>query len=160
MFQNLHKFIQDVEVDDLHLKKEDKKALLSRKINDDGIRELIDDDLIVYVYTYGKKFTYHIYSAYYWNNEHLQFKIENGQIVPRLQTKEDIKKYIEETKNPKTLKYLLYNEDKFDEITEDSRILTMSTSIKDNKENRLLVQAVLVNEEDIQEEYGEGKYFR
>ena len=149
MFQNLHKFMQDVDVKDLHLSEENEKELLSKKINEDNIRELDEDDLITEIYTKsGRKLTFRIYSAYYWTDEHLQFYVKDGKIGFKLQNPEEIAKYINDTKNPQSLKYLVYN---VDDVDENSKILTMSTSIKGNENSRLLVQAVLLNEEDIQE---------
>ena len=149
MFQNLHKFMQDVDVKDLHLSEENEKELLSKKINEDNIREFNEDDLITEIYTKsGRKLIFRIYSAYYWTDEHLQFYVKDGKIGFKLQTPEEIAEYIANTKNPKSLRYLVYD---VDDVDENSKILTMSTSIKGNENSRLLVQAVFLNEENIQE---------
>ena len=147
MFQNLHMFSQDVEIKDLHLKEHNEKNLLSRDINDEGIRQLTDDDLTGYIVLKDKKIKFRIYSAYYGSDEHLQFYLENGVLKLKLQTKEERDEYIRNSKDPKSLTKVLYNEE---DVNEDSRILTMSTSISNNPTNRLIVQAVFTEEENVQ----------
>ena len=78
----------------------------------------------------------------------MQFYVKDGKIGFKLQTPEEIAEYIANTKNPKSLRYLVYD---VDDVDENSKILTMSTSIKGNENSRLLVQAVFLYEENIQE---------
>ena len=173
MFENLHKFMQDVEVKDLHLSKETEEDLLKKEIDEEGLRKFDKDDLEFKIYLKDKVLTYRIYASYYWTDEHLQFYVENGEIKLKLQTPEEIKKYIDTSKEPKTLNSIIYHTDVYvdkntnkisnteiettftekkdviDALDENSRILTLSTSITDNATNRLLVQAVLVDEKEL-----------
>lgn len=142
MFENLHMFSQDVDVEDLHLSEENEKTLLSRIIDADGIRQLTEDDLYVYVTVKDWVMKYRIYSAHYANDDHLQFYLDDGLLQLKLQTQEEVNAYIDMTLNPMTMSSVMYDAE---DVTHESSILTMSTSIKDDDNGRLLVHGVLVD---------------
>jgi sortase B len=93
----------------------------------------------VYIYIGDKVLVYEVYAAYTAGDEHIlntnDFTTEEG----RLAYLESIVKDGQESAN--------YREDV--ELTTDSHLLTLSTCVTGKSKNRFLVQAVLLNEDEL-----------
>lgn len=92
----------------------------------------------VYIYTEDRLLVYEIFAACEHSDEHILYAhdyfADSGEL----------EEYMEETRNARAMGSVA-REDV--EVTEDSRILTMSTCISNKPNNRFLVQGVLVNGE-------------
>lgn len=90
------------------------------------------------IYTPETKYTYEIFGAYTYDDRHIlsSFNFENSKIC---------NDYIEDIFNRKDMSANFREENK---LTEDSKILTLSTCIKGKDDKRFLVQAVLINEDE------------
>ncbi len=109
MFQDLHNFRQDA---------------------------FFEENEYIYVYTPDRKLTYHIFSAYVYDNRHIlnSFDFTNEEVVAQ---------YFEDCLNPRS-----YDQNVREgiELTTDDKIITLSTCIGDEN-YRLLVQGVLIKDE-------------
>ena len=94
----------------------------------------MNDNLYVYISTPDKQFIYRIYSVYYGDNKNITYTND-------FSSKETIEKYIETTKNPRSMNRKIYNTE---DVNKDSNILILSTCVANQPENRLLVNCVLV----------------
>lgn len=102
-----------------------------------GDSEYMDSHPYVYVYTEEKLLVYEIFAAHEYSDKHLLFNKDYTD-------SEVFEDYIEEIKDVHGMSHVLKEGV---EITEDSRILTMSTCISSKPNNRFLVQGVLLNGE-------------
>ena len=96
----------------------------------------LEQDPYVYMYTDGHTCVYRIYAAYYYDDR-------NITQVYDFTDREDLEKYIEETKKPRSM---AEQTAKTDEVDISDRILTLSTCVAGQPSERLLVQAVLEHE--------------
>ena len=102
-------------------------------------REFFENYPYVYIYTKDRVLVYEIFAAYQTGDAHIlhtnDFLTDEG----RLQYLETIVKYTDDSakvRNPV-------------ELSVDSHLLTMSTCVSRQADKRFLVQAVLLNEEDL-----------
>ena len=98
--------------------------------------DALEQDPYVYMYTDGHTCVYRIYAAYYYDDR-------NITQVYDFTDREDLEKYIEETKKPRSM---AEQTAKTDEVDISDRILTLSTCVAGQPSERLLVQAVLEHE--------------
>ena len=98
--------------------------------------DALEQDPYVYMYTDGHTCVYRIYAAYYYDDR-------NITQVYDFTDQEDLEKYIEETKKPRSM---AEQTAKTDEVDISDRILTLSTCVAGQPSERLLVQAVLEHE--------------
>ncbi len=100
--------------------------------------EFFEQNKEIYIYTPDKKYSYEIFGAYTYDDRHIlsSFNFENIKIC---------NDYIEEIFNRKDMSANFREDIK---LTEDSKILTLSTCIKGKDDKRFLVQAVLINEDE------------
>lgn len=110
MFQNLHKFSDSA---------------------------FFDSNEYFYIYTPSRKLTYHIFSAYIYDDRHILNSFDFSD-------KEVFAKYIEEARDPKSTNK---NTRKSVEVTADDKIVTLSTCVGYDANARYLVQGVLVKDE-------------
>lgn len=88
---------------------------------------------------------FRIFAAYRTNAAHLDYAYENGDVVSKLSDEEEVEKYIESAKNPRSMKSRTF--DASDVDPKKSRILTLCTCVPDDENGRLLIQAVLIDEQ-------------
>lgn len=100
--------------------------------------EFFDKNTEVYVYTPEKTFTYKIFAAYKYDDRHLlkSFDFKDKQVF---------KEYLEMVKSTREMISHIRTEQK---VTEEDRIVTLSTCVGGQSENRYLVQAVLTDERE------------
>ena len=98
--------------------------------------DALEQDPYVYMYTDGHTCVYRIYAAYYYDDR-------NITQVYDFTDREDLEKYIEETKKPRSM---AEQTAKTEEVDISDRILTLSTCVAGQPSERLLVQAVLEHE--------------
>jgi len=96
----------------------------------------LDDAPYVYMYTDGHTFVYRVYAAYYYDDR-------NITQVYDFTEREDLEKYIEDTKKPRSMSE---QTSKTDEVDTEDHILTLSTCVAGQPGERVLVQAVLEHE--------------
>lgn len=102
-----------------------------------GDSEYMDSHPYVYVYTEEKLLVYEIFAAYEYSDKHLLYNKDYTD-------SEIFTGYLEEIQDVKGMSHVLKEGV---ELSEDSRILTMSTCISTKPNNRFLVQGVLLNGE-------------
>lgn len=102
-----------------------------------GNIEYMESHPYVYVYTEEELLVYEIFAAYEYSDKHLLYNKDYTD-------KEIFEKYLEEMQDIQGMSHVLKEGV---ELTEDSRILTMSTCISTKPNNRFLVQGVLLNGE-------------
>ena len=100
--------------------------------------DFFDKHKNVYVYTPDKIYTYTIFAAYKYDNRHL-LKSFN------FKDKEVFENYL---KNVLSTRQMISHIRKDQKVTADDRILTLSTCVGGEPDNRYLVQAVLTDERD------------
>ncbi len=93
----------------------------------------------IYVYTGDKVLIYEIFAAYTTDNAHILYMNDFSTVEGRAQ-------YLEEITNQKAV---TGNIRPGVICSADSRILTLSTCVKGKSKNRFLVQAVLLNEDEL-----------
>ena len=96
----------------------------------------LENEPYVYMYTDGHTFVYRIYAAYYYDDRNIT---QNYDFTDS----EDLEKYIEDTKKPRSM---AEQTSKTDEVDTEDRILTLSTCVAGQPGERVLVQAVLEHE--------------
>ncbi len=99
-------------------------------------KDFFEANKYIYIYTPGHILTYEIYAAYKFDARHLLYSYNYDD-------KEVFKEYIEMTKNPKSTMVNVRSET---QVTENDRIITLSTCINDD-DYRYLVQGVLINDQ-------------
>lgn len=92
----------------------------------------------VYVYTPDKIYTYTIFAAYKYDNRHLLKSFDFSD-------KDVFENYL---KNVLATRQMNSHIREDQEVTADDRILTLSTCVGGEPDNRYLVQAVLTDERD------------
>lgn len=96
----------------------------------------LPDHPYVYIYTSDRVLRYRIYAAYRYDDRHLLYSFDYA-------TEEGRNGYLRETGNIRSLTAL---RDDQVEVTAQDNIITLSTCVGSQAENRYLVQAVLVND--------------
>ena len=96
------------------------------------------DNRYVYIYTPGMVRVYEIYSAYPYDDRNIMKSFDFAE-------QEELKKYIEESQHPRSMEAMMREGA---EVTQESKILTLSTCIAGQTDARFLVQAVLIYEEN------------
>ena len=99
-------------------------------------KEFFDNNKYMYIYTPGHILTYEIYAAYRFDNRHILYAYD-------FTDKEVFAEYIEMTKNPKSA---IVNVREETNVTENDRIVTLSTCITSD-DYRYMVQGVLINDQ-------------
>lgn len=102
-------------------------------------REFFENYPYVYIYTKDRVLVYEIIAAYQTGDAHILHTNDFSSDEGRLQYLETIVKYTDDSakvRNPV-------------ELSVDSHLLTMSTCVSRQADKRFLVQAVLLNEEDL-----------
>ena len=102
-----------------------------------GDSEYMDSHPYVYVYTEEKLLVYEIFAAYEYSDKHLLYNKDYTDSAI-------FAGYLEEIQDVHGMNHVVKEGV---EVTEDSRILTMSTCISTKPNNRFLVQGVLLNGE-------------
>lgn len=97
-----------------------------------------EENRYVYIYTPGKTRVYEIYSAYPYDDRNIMASFDFSD-------EKDLEKYLEESRHPRSMEAMVRDGI---EVTEESKVITLSTCIADQTEMRFLVQAVLIYEED------------
>lgn len=100
--------------------------------------DFFDKHKNVYVYTPDKIYTYTIFAAYKYDNRHLLKSFD-------FKDKEVFENYL---KNVLSTRQMISHIRKDQKVTADDRILTLSTCVGGEPDNRYLVQAVLTDERD------------
>ncbi len=98
-------------------------------------REFFDKNKYIYIYTRGHILKYEIFAAYKSDNRHILNSYDFSD-------KKVYAEYLEAAQNPKSLEV----NTRECEITEDDRIITLSTCIGNEKNYRYLVQGVLIDD--------------
>lgn len=93
----------------------------------------------VYIYMEDRTLKYQVFAAYKYDDRHLLYAFDYASEYGR-------EKYVEEALGQRSMS-AVYDEDV--EVTSESNIITMSTCIGGQASNRFLVQAVLIDEADI-----------
>ena len=99
--------------------------------------KFFEENEYIYVYLPGRKLTYHIFSAYEYDNRHILHSFDFND-------KDEYKKYLEYAQNPTNT--ITRNTRKI-KITADDKIITLSTCMDANDFSRYIVQGVLVEDE-------------
>lgn len=99
--------------------------------------QFMKDNATVYIYTPDTIYTYEIFAAVTHSDEHILKSYDFEEETQR-------EKFLESITSTKDLNSPVRSDV---EVTADSRILTLSTCIGGQPNNRLLVEAVLVNEQ-------------
>lgn len=102
-----------------------------------GDSEYMDSHPYVYVYTEEKLLVYEIFAAYEYSDKHLLYNKDYTDSAI-------FAGYLEEIQDVHGMNHVVKEGV---EVTEDSRILTMSTCIANKPNNRFLLQGVLLNGE-------------
>ncbi len=103
-----------------------------------GDSEYLEEHPYVYIYTEEGLLVYEIFAAYESGDEHILYAHDG------FEDRDVYRKYIEEILDMRTMGSVVKEGV---EVTEDSRILTMSTCISGRPNNRFMVQGVLLNGE-------------
>lgn len=94
-----------------------------------------DENMYIYIYTPDKTLVYKIFAAYEFSNAHILYEYD-------FSTKEGYQYYLDVIKSVRDMNAHMRNDV---EVTVDSRILTLSTCLKNgNDAKRYLVQGVLI----------------
>ena len=101
-------------------------------------QDFFDQNKYIYVYTPDEILVYEIISIYTYDDRHIMTSFD-------FSNKKEFKEYLEGCQHPRSMEALVRDEIV---LTEKSRILTLSTCIANQTDQRLLVQAVLLNRED------------
>ncbi len=99
--------------------------------------KFFEENEYIYVYLPGRKLTYHIFSAYEYDNRHILHSFDFND-------KDEYKKYLEYAQNPTNT--ITRNTRKI-KIKADDKIITLSTCMDANDFSRYIVQGVLVEDE-------------
>lgn len=97
----------------------------------------MEEHQYIYIYTEDAIRTYQVYLATTFSNEHLLYQYNFDDA-------DECQRFLDETSEYKDMSKASRDDI---EVTSDDRIITLSTCISGQKENRLLVQAVLVDEQ-------------
>lgn len=103
-----------------------------------GDSEYLEEHPYVYIYTEEGLLVYEIFAAYESGDEHILYAHDG------FEDRDVYRKYIKEILDMRTMGSVVKEGV---EVTEDSRILTLSTCIAGRPNNRFLVQGVLLNGE-------------
>lgn len=100
-------------------------------------KNFFDENRYLYIYTSGHILTYEVFAAYEYDNRHIlnSYDFSNKQVF---------KEYLNHSKNPVSL---VANVSDKVEVTENHRIITLSTCMAGKRNNRYLVQGVLIKDE-------------
>ncbi|HBA46219.1 MAG TPA: SrtB family sortase, partial [Lachnospiraceae bacterium] len=98
--------------------------------------EYLEEHPYVYIYTEDGLLVYEIFAAYQSSDEHILYAHDN------FEDRKVYGKYLEDILNMRSMGSVVKEGT---EVTEDSRILTLSTCISGRPNNRFLVQGVLLN---------------
>lgn len=104
-------------------------------------QEYFDEHEDLYIYMPGKILRYRIFASYVYDDRHLLGSFD-------FTDREVFADYLEEIMNPRSMSSMLREDC---EVTADDRIVTLSTCVANQPNNRRLVQAVL--EEEMDAEY-------
>lgn len=97
-----------------------------------------EENKYIYIYIPGKTLIYEIFSAYPYDDRKILTSFD-------FRDEEVLEKYLEECQHPRSMEALTRDEI---EINTNSKIITLSTCIAGQTDQRLLVQAVLLYEEN------------
>lgn len=108
-----------------------------RQLNNFRDEDFFTNNPYIYVYTSTHTLTYEIFSAYEYDNRHLinSFDFSN---------KEVFKEYLDYAKKPT---HSMMTNTRETSVTEDDKIITLSTCLGDIDTSRYLVQGVLIKDE-------------
>lgn len=100
-------------------------------------KNFFDKHKYIYIYQPGKILTYQVFAAYEYDDRHLlnSFDCHNVDVF---------REYVKEATNPTSL---VCNVNKSVEVTENDKILTLSTCVVGVPTSRYLVQGVLIKDE-------------
>lgn len=100
-------------------------------------KEFFDKNQYIYIYTPDRLLTYRIFAAYEYDDRHLlnSFNFHDKTVF---------REYLEEATNPTSL---VCNTNPDVEVTENDKILTLSTCVVGVPTSRYLVQGVLISDE-------------
>lgn len=98
--------------------------------------DFFDEYQYVYIYTPEKLLVYHIFAAFVHNDEHLL-------LSHNFHDEQQFTSFMDGVLNMRTMGSHVRSEE---EITTSSKLITMSTCIKNKPNNRFFVQGVLLNE--------------
>ena len=101
-----------------------------------GDSEYLEEHPYIYIYTEEGLLAYEIFAAYQSGDEHILYAHDG------FEDRKVYGKYLEEILNMRSMGSVLKEGA---EVTEDSRIITLSTCISGKPDNRFLVQGVLLN---------------
>lgn len=100
----------------------------------------LEENHYVYIYTPETTLVYDIFAAYQYSNKHILYEYDFTVDI-------DCQAYIDMIFNIRDMNANIRREV---EVTKDSPILTMSTCIAGKKQNRYIVNAVLINKSDLE----------
>ena len=103
-----------------------------------GEESFFSNNRYVYIYTPGMIRVYEIYSAYPYDDRNIMKSFDFADRNER-------EKYIKESQHPRSMEAMVREGT---EVTQESKVLTLSTCIAGQTDARYLVQAVLIYEED------------
>ena len=100
--------------------------------------DFFEKNKYVYIYTRDKILVYEIFAAYPYDDRHIltSFDFSDEQVLEN---------YLEESQHPRSMEAMVREEA---EVTTESPVITLSTCIAGQTDQRFLVQAVLMYEED------------
>lgn len=100
--------------------------------------EFFEENRFIYIYTKDSILVYEIFAAYPYDDRHIlnSFDFTDEQVL---------EEYLKECKHPRSMEALVRDDVV---VTKDTPIITLSTCIAGQTEQRLLVQAVLAYEEN------------
>lgn len=101
-------------------------------------QDFFDDNKYVYIYTPAETLVYEIVSAYQYDDRNIMTSFDFSDT-------DDLNDYLEACQRPRSMEAMVRDDI---ELTEDSKMLTLSTCIANQTDQRLLVQAVLIHEEN------------
>ena len=101
-----------------------------------GDSEYLEEHPYIYIYTEEGLLAYEIFAAYQSGDEHILYAHDG------FEDRKVYGKYLEEILNMRSMGSVLKEGA---EVTEDSRIITLSTCISGKPDNRFLIQGVLLN---------------
>lgn len=99
--------------------------------------DFFDENQYVYIYTPSHRLTYHIFAAYEYDDRHLlnSFDFSDKKVYAS---------YLEDIFDVRSMSANIRQDEN---VTEDDKILTLSTCVGGNTSARYLVQAVLIKDE-------------